>query len=868
MSPQSSIAHYKLGAKLGEGGMGAVYRATDTRLNREVAIKVLPEAFAQDAARMQRFEREAQVLASLNHPNIAAIYGIEQGAIVMELVEGADLRGPVPLETALDYARQIAAGLEAAHEKGIVHRDLKPANIKVTAEGVVKLLDFGLAKPAESAPASNSTQSPTLSLAMTQAGMILGTAPYMSPEQARGKPVDKRADIWAFGVILYELLAGGTLFGGGETVSDSLAAVITKQPDLSAVPDRVRPLLEACLEKDPRDRLRDIGDWQKLLAETPFISAAAPPPAARPWGQKLGWVAAATFALVAGLAWWRVMPEARPLLRMNVDFGADAVADPRSSFALSPDGRRIVYSSRQGPGEASLTVRELNQPAGTVLASTAGADLPFFSPDGQWIGFFADGKLKKMPITGAAPIVLADAPNARGGDWNEDGRIVFSPGSNTEVQVVNENEGTPQPLTRRAQGEAAHRWPQWLPGNQAVLYSANTTAVDWDSAQVEVWPLKTGRAKTLVYGGYYGRYLPGGYLVYVRGGTLFGIRFNPSRLETTGQPQVLIDNLAGSEQSGGGQFAFARNGLMVYLAGKGTTAKYPFGWMAAGGPVEPLNGAPPDAYTDPHLSPDGRQVAMTVAGVTIAIWDFQRESLAKLSQALENPWALCWAPDGRHILYGTRGATYKIVWRRSDGSGDPVTLLETAEPVAPHSVSPDGRFLAYTTGFIRQNRIAILPLDGADGDHPKAGVPETLPSSGGFEDYPEFSPDGRWIAYASSESGSLEVYVRPFRGSGKWLVGRGAHPQWSRAGRQLFFEAPDWQVMVVDYSAGSDAFLPGKPRRWSDSPVNPAGGRDNFDVAPDGKRIFAFPGGEAAHPGNLHAEFLLNFFDEVKRRLP
>jgi len=430
MSPQQSIAHYRIVAKLGEGGMGAVYRATDTRLNRDVAIKILPPAFAEDVARMARFEREAQVLASLNHPNIAAIYGVEQGAIVMELVEGADLAGPVPVDTAIDYARQIATGLEAAHEKGIVHRDLKPANIKVTPDGVIKLLDFGLAKATdESASTVNLTQSPTISMAMTQAGAILGTAAYMSPEQARGKPVDRRADIWAYGIILYELLTGRHPYGTGETVTDTLAAIVLKEPDLTALPAEtpahVRRLIERCLRKDPKMRLRDIGEARVLLGEAePAAAAGAPSPIKRAW---LPWTAAGVglaLAALAGIAWMRsgTTDPGPGTIRFSVPLPPGtsfSSANSATEWVPSPDGRNLAMIVSEN-GKSSLWVRPLAATAAHRLDKTEGATYPFWSPDGQSIGFFTNDKLKRIAVSGGDVSTLcavsARTPIGSGGE--------------------------------------------------------------------------------------------------------------------------------------------------------------------------------------------------------------------------------------------------------------------------------------------------------------------------------------------------------------------------------------------------------------------------------------------------------------------
>ena len=418
------LGPYEILAPIGGGGMGEVYRAKDTKLDREVAIKILPDGFAQDPERLARFEREAKVLASLNHPNIAQIYGVEDRALVMELVPGESLQGPVPLETALNYAKQIADALEAAHDKGIVHRDLKPANIMITPDGVVKVLDFGLAAVAQSSDSSDPVNSPTLTISPTRAGMILGTAAYMSPEQARGKAVDKRADIWAFGVVLYEMLTGKRLFEG-ETVSDTLAAVLTKEPDLTQVPAKVRLLLEACLRKDPRQRLQAIGDWRLLLTDVQLQTATSPK-------SRLPWAMAAALAMVSigfGTILWRATrPVSQPLTRLSVELPEFAVPPVESaagaSVTLSPDGRRIVYTGRGSDGTFRLYTRTLDQERAAPLEGTEGGFGPFFSPDGQAVGFFAGGKLKKISVERGGVVVLCDAPGAFGGSWGDDGNII------------------------------------------------------------------------------------------------------------------------------------------------------------------------------------------------------------------------------------------------------------------------------------------------------------------------------------------------------------------------------------------------------------------------------------------------------------
>ena len=581
MSPQQTIAHYRIVSKLGEGGMGVVYRATDTKLNREVAIKVLPDSFATDPDRLARFTREAQVLASLNHPNIAHIYGVEDRALVMELVEGEELKGPVPVDTAIAYAKQLAAALEAAHEKGIIHRDLKPANIKITPEGILKVLDFGLAKAAEESPApaaASPTISPTLSLSMTQAGMILGTAAYMSPEQARGKAVDKRADIWAFGVVLYEMLSGAMLFRG-ETASDSMIAVATREPDWNALPagtpPQVRKLLARCLEKDPKLRLRDIGEARIALENpgTPEPSADhAPSPSRRSW---LPWAAALValgLGLAAGALWLRPSPAAAVAVRFPLSYpeGTTQPGNPSAPQAVpSPDGRFIALTANLD-GKRYLWVRPMASTEARRLDGTDGASTPFWSPDGQSIAFFADDKLYKIPASGGTRSTICDADlslaarAADGGDWSPNGVIIFATGASAPLQRVSASGGTAAPVTKLdvSAEETKHTSPQFLPDGRHFLYFAQSR--DTAKSGIYVQELGSGKRTLVMRNSLRAAWAPPAYLLFARETTLFAQPMDLGAFRLSGEPVPIAENVTTSAANGRVGFAVSREGTLVY----------------------------------------------------------------------------------------------------------------------------------------------------------------------------------------------------------------------------------------------------------------------------------------------------------------
>ena len=891
MTPSSSIAHYRITAKLGEGGMGAVYRATDTKLNRDVAVKVLPDTFAADPDRLTRFTREAQVLASLNHPNIAAIYGVEERALILELVEGPTLAdriaaGPIPVDEALPIARQIAEALEYAHDHGIIHRDLKPANVKVTPEGRVKVLDFGLAKALSAdLTAADPASSPTLTMRATMAGFIMGTAGYMSPEQAKGKPVDRRADIWAFGVLLAEMLTGRAMYSG-ETVSETLAAVIMKEPEIpESVPPHVRALLCRCLDRNPQTRLQAIGEARIAIDKPPDEAPApvagnlrsVPAKKGAPW-----WSLAAAVALLLLLGFFlfrATRPVDRPMQRFSADLGPDAQVGNRITAAISPDGTRIVFPVRGANGTIVLATRLMDQPTATVLSGTENAFDPFFDPTGQWIGFLADARLKKISVQGGAPIPLCDSQGTRGAAWGEDGYIYASLDANhlTRVPAVG---GKPELVVKPADAsehaQHPHRWPQVLPGGTALLVSAGVGGpTGWDEANIEVLSLKTGEFKAVQRGGYFGRYLPSGHLIYLHQGTLYAVPFDPARFETRGMPVPVVQEIAGNTASGGGQLDFSRTGTLVYLSGKSSADALPMVWLDTTGAKKPLWPAPPSRAVCPRLSPDGSQLAVGLSG-DISVYDPVRGSTLRLSFTAAggnaNP---VWTPDGKHLVYSPQSGG--IWWVRSDGSGQPELLYELkGGSAAPTSFSPDGRRLLFHQSGPNTGRdLWILPLDLTDPDHPKAGKPELFLATPANDVEAAFSPDGRWVAYASGESGTNHVFVRPFpprATGGKWQVSStgGRWPLWSRTAKELFYVSGN-HIMVASYSVNGESFSPGPPRQWSDASLSLAGNYFPYDLAPDGRRFAAALAPENSASGeraNIHVTFLLNFFDELKRRMP
>jgi len=898
------LGPYHIRELIGRGGMGEVYRAHDTNLGRDVAIKVLPDAFAKDPARLARFDREARAVASLNDPHIAAIHGVEESegirGLVLELVEGdtladrlarsaASARPGLPVREALEYARQVASALEAAHEKGITHRDLKPANVKITSDGAVKLLDFGIAKVVAGEPSGNDLSHG--SNAATVEGVMIGTPGYMSPEQARGKPVDKRSDIWAFGCVLYEMLSGRMAFQG-ETTSDTIAAVLEREPDWATLPATtpasVRTMLRRCLEKDPKQRLRDIGDARIELdqlvrgpidtrASTQDAGATSPRRALAPLV-----LAVLGLAVALGVTLMRrntAVGDTR-VSRFTVALGKDQVIVPSfvRNVALSRDGSMLAFTPLPGP----VVIRRLDSLESRPVDATTEPNFrgaPLFSPNGASIAFIegnaifsATRPFYKASLSGGAPLKLADYDMFHEGDWAQDGWIYWTANYPGGIVRIRDSGGPIEQVTKLdiERGERSHRFARLLPDGGALLYTVAFDGIDsYDNARIDVWDLKTQTSKTLISGGTSAAYLPSGHILYASSGKLFAVPFDASRREVTGAPFEVLNGVMMSRNTGAAHFSVSDRGDLAYVPGAAEGGRRTLVWVDREGKQEPLPLAPA-SYLYPRISPDGQNLAVEIEGPNhdFYLYDFARTVLSKVTTdgMSHDP---VWSPDGRLLAFRSWQVGGMTMWAMpADRSSGPRRLDSKGTRQSPVSFSPDGQYLAFDQKDARTNDdVWVLPMANTE-------APRAVAQSRFNEGSAKFSPDGKWIAYSSDESGRPEIYVQAFPGPGlKLQVSSegGFDPVWRPSGGELYYRSRN-RMMVVSVTT-SPQFRASAPRQlWQGTYMSGLGSScgmpgvtsASYAVTPDGSR-FLMVKDEDVSPGT-QIVVVLNFAKEVRAK--
>ncbi|MGK2857735.1 MAG: protein kinase domain-containing protein [Thermoanaerobaculia bacterium] len=880
----TSLAHYEISSPLGKGGMGEVFRARDTKLGREVAIKVLPEEFTKDAERLARFDREAKLLASLNHPNVAAIHGFEDVSgrkfLVMELAHGETLadrirRGPLPVDEAIAIAKPIALALEAAHDRGIIHRDLKPANVMVDEDGLVKVLDFGLAKALDvDEESTDVTNSPTMVRVASHTGVILGTAAYMSPEQAKGKRVDRRADIWAFGVVLYEMLTGERIFGG-ETVSDSLARVIMSEPDYSKLPagtpPHVRTLLERCLVKDPKQRLQAIGE-ARIALESGVSTAVSPATtavaeiAAKKRGAAgfLPWVIAALLGVALAAAIVLRKPEPPLVWKSTIPPPEGAVVHLNSNFpgavTVSPDGRKIAFAARDADGKVLLYLRDLDQGSARPLAGTERAQYPFFSPDSRWIAFFtqADHTLKKIDTAGGPPVTLCSAQDGKGGSWGAENVIVFAPDAATPLKRVAATGGEPTDVTKFAKDENSHRQPRFLPDGKRFFYFARN--VDSKNSAIRIGSLDGGEPTTLMKATSQVEFA-NGRLLYVLDQSLMAQPFDPQTAKTTGEAVPIAERVAVIRGAAIALFTASRNGVLLYHTGtleNETTLEM----RSREGKLESTLGDAA-AYRTVALSPDGRSAAVVVAdetsGSDLWVYDVERGIRSRFTFDKGNEASPVFSPDGKWIYFSSDRSGVSDIYRKAlGGTAQDELVFKSDKSKQPSGMSPDGRQLVFHQNAGQSNDIFVLALE------PNA-EPRPIRATEFNEVLGKPSPDGRWMAYSSQESGEWQVYVTTFPESNRfWQVSTeaAAYPEWRADGREIFVHLAGGGLSAVPVAVKGDTLSVGKPQTLFDMRAPSALGY-YFAASDSGERFLVMP--EDQGETDALVNLVVNWPEELKR---
>jgi Tol biopolymer transport system component/tRNA A-37 threonylcarbamoyl transferase component Bud32 len=878
LEPGQSLLHYRLIDKIGEGGMGVVWSAEDSVLKRTVAVKFLPQDVAESAERLARFQREAQLLASLNHPNIAAVYGLHEADkhrfIAMEMISGEDLaqrlaRGPIPVDEALAMGQSIARALEAAHESGVIHRDLKPANIKLTDDGNIKVLDFGLAKALDNASDSGTaSMSPTLTTPATLAGTILGTAAYMSPEQAKGKPADRRVDIWAFGCVLFEMLTGARPFKG-DGISETLASVIMGAPAMEQLPERLPPgilrLVNRCLEKDPQRRLRDIGEARFLIEET--LAGRAEGTAAEPEAGASSSLRGVPVILTAGIAlaaailaagviiftgsWFA--PTTRRPVRFHAEVPAGVTLRPIGAVAgpvsVSPNGRHVVFGGFTEDGSNPLFVRSLDNLEARPISGTNGGSRPFWSHDSRMVAFFANNKLRKVDLAGGPPLTLCDAPNGRGGTWNSEDIIVFAPESESGLHRVAAAGGESMPITvlDEALGEETHRYPHFLPDGRRFIYLARIPATGDEPARTTLYAgsLDNDQRQSILRAESQG-YFDSGHLLFLRESTLMAQPFDPDRLKTTGDPFPIAENVQLDTRFSRGSFS-AGSGVVAFHSGASREEAI-FQWVNRDGQVEGTVGNDA-AQSGPQIAPDGGRVAFNLIDPETGNWDvwvheIDRNVQTRLTFGDKVDASPKWSPDGKMIVYASDASgDFDLYMKSASGTGKETLVLDTEDMAFASGWTPDGRQILFGHRGEQTNGWDVAMVDLETGEQ------RPLLSTTFDEGSPRLSPDGRWLAYVSDESGRDEIYVAPFPSlDGKWQISRdgGNEPVWPPSGDELYYLLNPGTIMAAEISVREESLAPGSARPLFDATFSRELG-SSYTISPDGQRFLlnVIPDGDA-----------------------